>query len=146
MAPHISRRIFVSLLTASGAGLMAGTYLWTSSVETLIGKIFAYRFPGVRVDAACISALTRDVKAAPSLTFGRRLALEAGARAAVVVGINSLARWKLTADQYYHLERRVTTFFILGSNFLDVKDPQSNIVTYSGMPYVCPNRFAEYDE
>jgi len=143
MTPHISRRIFVSLLTACGASLV---YLWTSSLEALIGKIFAYRFPGVRVDAACISALTRDIKAASFLTFSRRLALEAGARVAVVVGTNSLAQWKLTAYQYYQLERKVTTYFILGSNFLDVKDPQSTIVTYSGVPDVCPNRFAEYDD
>jgi hypothetical protein len=151
MAPHISRRVLLSLLTASGASLAAGTYLWTSSPEALIGKMLANRFPGVRVDAASIAALTRDIKAAPFQTFRRRLALEAGARAAVLVGINSLAQWKLTASRYYQLERKVATFFIFASNFLDVKDPRSDIVTYRGMPdagsiWVCPNRFAEYDK
>jgi hypothetical protein len=65
--------------------------------------------------------------------------------AAAIVGINPLAQWKLTAYQYYQLERKVATFFILGSNFLDVKDTRSDLVIYRATPEVCPNRFAEYD-
>lgn len=134
------------MLTASGASLAAGTFVWRSSLESLIGKIVAYRFPGIRIDDASIAALTRDIKAAPFVTFDRRLAIEAGARAAAIVGIHSLAQWKLIAYQYYQLERKVATFIILGSNYLDVKDLRSDVVSYRGVPDVCPNRFAEYDE
>jgi hypothetical protein len=28
---------------------------------------------------------------------------------------------------------------------MDVKDASRDIVTYSGTPVVCPNRFAQYD-
>jgi hypothetical protein len=146
MTRHISRRVFASLLAVSGVSLAAGTFVWRSSLETLIGKIVAYRFPGIKIDEASIAALTRDIKAAPFVTFDRRLAIEAGARAAAIVGIQSLAQWKYIAYQYYQLERKVATFLVLGSNYLDVKDPQSDIITYRGVPDVCPNRFAEYDE
>ena len=111
----------------------------------MIGEIWSRRFPGVRVDPTSIAALTRDIKAARFQTFGRRLALEGGARAAGIVGLDVLARWKLTATQFSQLERKVVTFFILGSDFLDVKDPKSDLVTYEAAPEVCPNRFAEYD-
>lgn len=99
----------------------------------------------MRINATGIAALTRDVKAAKFQTFGRRLALEAGARAAGIVGLDALAQWKITATQFSQLERKVVTFFILGSDFLDVKDPKSDLVTYVAAPEVCPNRFAEYD-
>jgi hypothetical protein len=111
----------------------------------LVGKILDRQFPGVRIDAAGVAALTRDVKDAKFQTLGRRLALEGGARAAGVVGVDALARWKLTATSFSQLERKVITFFILGSDFLDVGDPKSKPVTYVEAPLVCPNRFAEYD-
>ena len=111
----------------------------------MIGKILSRRFPGVRVDASSIAVLTGDIKAARFQTFGRRLALEGGARAAGIVGLDALAHWKLTAAQFSQLERKVVTFFILGSDFLDVRDPKSDLVTYVATPEVCPNRFAEYD-
>ena len=99
----------------------------------------------MRINATGIAALTRDIKEAQFQTFGRRLALEAGARAAGIVGLDALAEWKITATQFAQLERKVVTFFILGSDFLDVKDPKSDLVTYVAVPEVCPNRFAEYD-
>jgi len=111
----------------------------------LIGRILNRRFPGVRTSPGSLAALTRDIKAARFQTFGRRLALEGGARAAGIVGLDALAQWKLTAPQFSQLERKVVTFFILGSDFLDVKDPKSDLVTYEAAPEVCPNRFAEYD-
>jgi hypothetical protein len=141
---RFSRRVVLTLLTAAGAASATGVYFWNSKAEALIGKILDRQFPGVRVNAASIAALTGDVKAARFQTFGRRLALEFGARAAGVVGIDALAQWKMTASQFSQLERKVVTFFILGSDFLDVKDPRSNLVTYQAVPAVCPNRFAEY--
>ncbi len=135
----------LALLTAAGAASVAGTFAWKADPEALIGKIFSRRFPGVRVNATSIAALTRDIKAARFQTFGRRLALEGGARAAGIVGLDALAQWKLTATQFSQLERKVVTFFILGSDFLDVKDPKSDLVAYEAAPEVCPNRFAEYD-
>jgi hypothetical protein len=143
MAPRLSRRAMLALLTAAGAA--SGIFVWKADPEALIGKIFSRRFPGVRVNATGIAALTRDIKAARFQTFGRRLALESGARAASIVGLDALAQWKLTATQFSQLERKVVTFFILGSDFLDVKDPKSDLVTYVAAPEVCPNRFAEYD-
>jgi hypothetical protein len=146
MTRQISRRVFASLLAVSGVSLAAGTFVWRSSLESLIGKIVAYRFPGIKIDDASIAALTRDIKSAPFVTFDRRLAIEAGARVASIIGIESLAQWKSIAYQYYQLERKVATFLILGSNYLDLKDPGSETVTYRGVPDVCPNRFAEYDK
>jgi hypothetical protein len=135
----------LALVTAAGAASVGGAYLWTVGPEALISKILNRRFPGVRINAASIAALTRDIKAARFQTFGRRLALEGGARAAGIVGVEALAHWKLTATQFSQLERKVLTFFILGSDFLDVRDPKSDLVTYGEMPEACPNRFAEYD-
>jgi hypothetical protein len=146
MAPRLSRRAALTLLAAAGAGATAGAYLWTTGPENLISRILADRLPGVRIDAAGVTTLTRDIKLARFQTFGRRFALEVGARAAGIVGINALARWKLTEAQFSQLERKVITFFILGSNFLDVKDPKIDLVTYTTAPGACPNRFAAYDE
>jgi hypothetical protein len=141
---RLSRRVVLTLLTAAGATSAAGIYFWKRTPEALIGKILTRQFPGVNVNAASIAALTRDIKAARFQTFGRRLALEVGARAADVIGIDALAQWKKTAPQFSQLERKVVTSFILGSDFLDVKDPKSDLVTYESPPAICPNRFAEY--
>jgi hypothetical protein len=132
-------------MVAAGAAVAGGAYFFRTGPEALIGKILARRFPRVRVDTSNIAALTRDVKAARFQTFGRRFALESGARAAGIVGVDALARWSLTAASFSQLERKVVTFFILGSDFLDVRDPASDLVTYVEVPLVCPNRFAEYD-
>jgi hypothetical protein len=145
MAHQPSRRSVLGSLTALGAAVAGGVYVWKAGPESLVGKILASRFPGVRIDADGIAALTRDVKDAKFQTFGRRLALEGGARAAAIVGVDALARWKLTATPFSQLERKVITFFVLGSNLLDVGDPRSNLVSYVEAPLVCPNRFAEYD-
>lgn len=145
MAHQPSRRSVLGLLTAVGAVVAGGVYVWKTGPESLVGKILARQFPGMRIDVASIAALTRDVKEAKFQTLGRRLALESGARAAGIVGVDALARWKLTATSFSQLERKVITFFLLGSNFLDVSDPKSNPVTYVEAPLVCPNRFAEYD-
>jgi len=145
MAHYPSRRSILGMLTALGAVVGGGVYFWKAGPESLVGRILVRRFPGVRIDAASIAALTRDVKDAKFQTLGRRLALEGGARAAGIVGIDALARWKLTAASFSQLERKAITFFILGSDFLDVRDPRSDRVTYVEAPLVCPNRFAEYD-
>jgi hypothetical protein len=145
MADGPSRRKMLALLTAAGAASAAGAYVWETGPEALIGKVLAYRFPDVKINAASIAALARDIKAARFQTFGRRFALESGSRAAGIVGVKKLARWELTAAQFSQLERKVITFFILGSDFLDVKDPKSDLVTYDAVPQVCPNRFAQYD-
>jgi phosphoglycerate dehydrogenase-like enzyme len=143
MAPRLSRRAMLSLLAAAGAA--SATFAWLAGPEDLVGKIIRRRFPGVRVNATAIAALTRDVKAAKFQTFGRKLALESGARAAGILGLDLLAQWKLTAKEFSQLERRVVTIFITGSDFLDVTDPKSDVVTYVSAPEVCPNPFAEYD-
>lgn len=145
MAHQPSRRSVLGMLTALGAAVTGGVYFWETGPESLVGKILARQFPGVRIDAAGIAALTRDVEEAKFQTLGRRLALEGGARAAGIVGVDALARWKLTAASFSQLERKVITFFILGSDFMDVSDPKSKPVTYVEAPLVCPNRFAEYD-
>jgi len=145
MAVHLSRRLTLALLVATAASTAAGAYLWTMGPEALIAKILDRRFPGVRIDAASIVALTRDIKLDRFQTFFRRLAFEGGARAANVIGIDALAHWKLTAEEFYHLERRVVTVFVLGSDFLDVRDPKSDLVTYTAVTEVCVNRFAERD-
>jgi hypothetical protein len=143
VATRLSRRTTLSLLAAAGAA--SATLVWRSSPEALVEKIIRHRFPGVRVNASAIAALTRDLKATKFQTFGRKVALESGARVASILGLDALARWKLTATQFSQLERRIVTLFITGSDFLDVSDPKSDVVTYVSAPEVCPNRFAEYD-
>lgn len=145
MTGHPSRRTVLGLLAAAGAVVASGVYALKTTPEALVGKILARQFPGVRIDAVGIAALTRDVKEAKFQTFGRRLALEGGARAAGFVGLDTLARGRWTAASFSQLERKVVTFFILGSNFLDLGDPRADLVTYVEAPLVCPNRFAEYD-
>jgi hypothetical protein len=140
-----SRRTFLALLAAVGAVSAGGTYFWTRGPDTLIGKIFARRLPGVKIDKASIAALSRDVQADRFRSFARKLALGSGAFAASIVGIDTLAQFKLTATQFTQLERVVITLFIFGSDYLNVKDPKVDLVTYSGIPEVCPNPFAQYD-
>jgi hypothetical protein len=141
-----SRRAVLAFLTATGAVAAAGVYLWRSGPGTLVGEVLRRRFPGVRVNPIGIAVLTRDIEAARSLTFGRRLALESGARVASVVGLDAFAHWRLTSGLFSQFERKVVTYFVLGSDLLDVKDPKSDLVTYYAAPGVCANRFAEYDE
>jgi hypothetical protein len=143
MAPHFSRRAVLAFLAAAGAA--SATLVWQTGPEALIGKILQRRFPGVKVSATTIASLTRDIKASRFQTFGRRLALESGARAAGVFGLDALAQWSPIATQFSQLERKVVTFFILGSDFLTVNNPKSDVVSYESAPEVCPNRFAEYD-
>jgi hypothetical protein len=145
MAPRFSRRATLFLLAAAGAASATGAYVWEMGPDALIASMWRRRFPGVNVNATSMAALARDIKEARFQTFGRRLALEGGARAAGIVGLDVLAQWRLTAAQFSQLERKVVTFFILGSNFLDVKDPKTDLVTYEAVPELCPNRFAEYD-
>jgi hypothetical protein len=132
------------MLTALGAASASGAYFWTSGPDALIGKILSRRLPGVRIDPASIAALSRDIKAEFE-TVPRRLALEGAALAANIVGIDALSKFKLKAMEISHLERKVLTFFILGSNYLDVKDPKSDLVTYYAAQWRCGNRFAQYD-
>jgi hypothetical protein len=145
VTPRFSRRATLIYLAAAGAVSAAGAYIWESGPDALIDNILKRRFPGVKVQAASMKALVRDIQEARFQTFGRRLALQGGARAASIVGLDALARWKVTAAQFSQLERKVVTFFLLGSNFLDTKEPGSDLVTYQAAPGLCPNRFAEYD-
>jgi hypothetical protein len=142
---RLSRRAIVAMLTAAGAVAATGAYLWPIGPDTLIGKILNRRLPGVRTDAVSIAALSRDVQAALFKTPFRRLALDGGAFAASIVGIDAIAEFRPIATEFYRLERIVLTFFILGSNFLEVRDPKSNLVTYYAAPGTCPNPFAKYD-
>jgi hypothetical protein len=141
-----SRRAILALLTAAGAASAGGAYFWTIiGPEVLIGKILSRRLPGVRTDASSIAALTRDVEAVFFKTPVRKLTLEGGALAATIIGVGPLAKFPLTAAEFYRLERIVLTFFILGSDFLTVKDPKSDLVTYNAVPDACPNPWAQYD-
>lgn len=138
----LSRRSMLALLTAAVAVSAGRVYLWVIGPDALIGKILNRRLPGVRIDAASIAALSRDVQAG---RLGRKLALEVGTLAASDIGIDALAQFKLTAKKVSQLERKVLTLFILNSNFLDVRDPKSDLVTYYEASRICPNRFAQYD-
>jgi hypothetical protein len=139
----LSRRTVLAFMAAAGALAAAGGL--ASGPETLIRKILSRRFPDVRMNQASIAALTRDLMQARFQSFGRRTAVEGLARAVSVLGVDALANWKATAEPFQHLERQVVTYFVLGSDFLDVKDAKRDIVTYTATPEVCPNRFAEYD-
>jgi len=127
------------------AGAVAAVGGYATGPETLIGRIVARRFPGVRVSQASIAALTRDLMRSRFQTFSRRTAVEGLARAVNIFGVDALANWKVTAEPFQHLERQVVTYFVLGSDLLDVNDPKRDVVTYSQVPDACPNRFAEYD-
>jgi hypothetical protein len=139
-----SRRSVVAMLIAVSAASAGGAYFWTVGPDALIGKILNRRLPGVRIDAASFAALSRDVLT-DFQTVPRRLALEGASLAASIVGIDALAKFKLKAMEISHLERRVMTLFLLGSNFLHVKDPKSDPVTYYAPPWPCGNPFAEFD-
>lgn len=126
-----------------GAAAVAGGF--ASGPEVLIRRILSRRFPDVRVSEASIPALTRDLMQARFASFSRRTAIEGLARAVSLLGVDAIANWNLTGEPFQHLERQVVTYFILGSNFFDVKDPKQDIVTYYVTPEACPNRFAQYD-
>jgi hypothetical protein len=140
-----SRRAILGTLTAAGAASAVGVYFWTIGADALIGKILSRRLPGVRIDTVSIASLSRDVQATFSNTLVRRASLKGGALATRIAGIDALANFKLTAREFSRLERIVLTYFIFGSNFLDVEDPQSDMITYYRMPETCQNPFAEYD-
>jgi hypothetical protein len=145
MAAHLSRRMTLALLATAGAVVAAGGYLRAKGPEALIAKSLDRQFPGVRIDAASIVILTRDIQADRFQTFSRKFIFQAGARVANIVGIDALSHWKLTANELEHLERRVVTGFVLGSDLLDVRDPKSDLVTYRAVAVACVNRFAEHD-
>jgi hypothetical protein len=140
-----SRRAILGTLTAAGAASAVGVYFWTIGADALIGKILSRRLPGVRIDTVSIASLSRDVQATFSNTLIRRASLKGGALASRIAGIDALANFKLTAREFSRLERIVLTYFIFGSNFLDVEDPQLDMITYYRMPETCQNPFAEYD-
>jgi hypothetical protein len=137
-----SRRSVLAMLTALGAASAGGAYLWTIGPDALIGKILSRRLPGVRIDAASIAVLSHDIQA-EFQTVPRRLALHGTAVAARFIGIDAFA--KLRPIEFNHLERKVLTFFMLSSNYMDVKDPKSDLVTYYPAAWPCGNRFAQYD-
>lgn len=118
---------------------------WIVLTEGFVGEILARRLPGVRIDTNSIAALLHDLEVVTFSSFTRRLSLIAGALAASLIGVDMLAQSKLTAAKFYQLERKVLTLFILGSNFLDVQDPKSELVTYSAAPGICSNRFAQFN-
>jgi hypothetical protein len=130
------------MLAALGASSAGGAYLWSIGPDALIRTILSRRLPGVRIDSASIAVLSRDIQA-EFRTVPRRAALHGAAAAARIIGIDALAR--LRPVEVNHLERKILTFFILGSNFMDVKDPKTDLVTYYPPPWPCINRFAEYD-
>jgi hypothetical protein len=137
-----SRRSILGMLAAIGASSVGGVYLWSWGPESLVARILGRRLPGVRIDSASISVLSRDLQT-EFQTLPRWLGLHGMAAAARVIGIDALA--KLRPVEVNHLERKVLTYFMLGSNFFDVKDPKTDLVTYYPPPWPCGNRFAEYD-
>jgi hypothetical protein len=137
-----SRRSILAMLTALGAASAGGAYLGMIGPDGLISKILSRRLPGVRIDPASIAVLSRDIQA-DFQTVPRKVALHGTSVAANLVGMDALA--KLRPIEFNHLERKVLTFFMLGSNFMDVKDPKSDLVTYYPAPWPCGNRFAQYD-
>jgi hypothetical protein len=141
----LSRRYFLAAGPAFATALGSGLYVWSHGSEFLIGQILARRLPGVRLDSASVKALSRDVLEDRFHSFGRKIALQGGAIAARVVGVDALSRLELTAVQFLQLERVVVTLFILGSDYLSLNDPKSDVAKYQGIPDVCPNPFAEYD-
>jgi hypothetical protein len=141
----LSRRYFLAAVTAFATALGSGFYVWSQGSEFLIGQILARRLPGVRLDSASVKALSRDVLEDRFHSVGRKIALQGGVIAARVVGVDALSRLELTAAQFLQLERVVVTLFILGSDYLSLNNPKSDVATYQGIPDACPNPFAEYD-
>jgi hypothetical protein len=137
-----SRRSILAMLAALGASSAGGAYLWSTGPEALIQTILSRRLPGVRIDSASVAVLSHVIQADLETTT-RRVALHGAAAAARIIGIGAVA--KLRPVEVNHLERKVVTLFILGSNFFDVKDPKTDLVTYYPPPWPCGNRFAEYD-
>jgi len=113
--------------------------------EDFVGKVLARQLQGVRIDSAGIARLLRDLEVVTFKAQSRRLGLKTGAVIASIIGIDALARFKLTAKKFSQFERKVVTLFILGSNFLDVRDPKSEVVTYDPPTGICTNRFAQFD-
>jgi hypothetical protein len=132
----------LAMLAALSASSAGGTYLWSTGPEALIQTILSRWLPGVRIDSASIALLSRDVQADLETTT-RRIALHGAAAAARIIGIDAVA--KLRPVEVNHLERKVLTLFILRSDFFDVKNPKTDLVTYYPPPWPCGNRFAEYD-
>jgi hypothetical protein len=132
-------------MSAAGAVTAGGGWFLTSGPDSLVKKILSRRFPDLHISQASIAALTSDLMRARFQGFGRRTAVEGGARVASVIGVDTLAKWGRTAELFHHVERQVVTYFILGSDFFDVKDSKRDIVTYSATSEACPNRFANYD-
>jgi hypothetical protein len=129
----------------AGTAPRSGAYLCTIAVNGMIMKILNRRLPGVRIDPPSIAALSRELEAATFQNTARRLALIAAAFAVRIMGIDALAQFGPTAAKFAQVERKVLTLFILGSDFLDVRDPKSDLVTYNAAPEECTNRFAQYD-
>ncbi len=113
--------------------------------ENFVGKILKRRFPGVVIDPASLAPILSDLEAITFKSKGRKFALVGGALAASIIGIQKLAEFSLTTAPFAQLERKVVTLFILSSNFLDVKNPKSERVTYKAAAGMPQNRFAEYD-
>ena len=113
--------------------------------EDFVGKVLARQLRGVRIDPAGIARLLKDLEAVTFKAQSRRLGLKIGAAVASIFGIDTLAQFKLTATKFSQFERKVLTLFILGSNLLDVRDPKSDVVTYSPPTGICTNRFAQFD-
>jgi hypothetical protein len=130
------------MFAALGASTAGGVYAWSSGPDALVRKILGRRLPGVRIDPASIAVLSRDIQG-DFETLPRRLGLHGVAAAVRVIGIDTLAKFRPV--EVDHLERKVLTFFMLGSNYMDVKDPRMDLVTYYAQPWPCGNRFAEYD-
>ena len=113
--------------------------------EKFIGELLKRRFPGVVIDPASFAPLLSDLEVITFRSKGRKLGLACGALAASIIGIQAVAEFRLTTAPFAQLERKVVTLFILGSNFLDVKNPRAERVTYKEVDGMPPNRFSEYD-
>jgi hypothetical protein len=142
---RLTRRAVFATLTGAATALGGIYYFEVGGKDDFIGKVLKRRLPGVHVEPTSTAALSRDIQASLFKTSFRRIALRGGGLAADVFGIDSIAEIAITAKEFQRLERIVVTFFILGSNFLDVDDPKKELVTYYAAPGVCPSRFAQYD-
>jgi hypothetical protein len=142
---RLTRRAVFGALAGAATILGGICYFEIGGEDDLIVKVLKRRLPGVRVEPTSMAALSRDIQASLFKTSLRRIALRGGGLAADVIGIDSIAEIAITAKEFQRLERIVVTFFILGSNFLDVADPRTELVTYYAAPGVCPSRFAQYD-